>query len=327
MIMYNLFLKYFITFLLIFLTWSSLFFFDILIIWFILEISNLLFICILNLSSKDKKMIFFYFIVQIIPSFLMIYSIILNNIFFLTNYPYFIMLLSLMIKLSIPPFHFWLPIMSKYLSWNNLLLMLTLQKIIPFYTLSLFKINPLLISTALILCAIIPPYMMLNINNFKILMSYSSINQSGWMLLLIYLKNIIWFKYFLFYSFITLTLFIFFYLFKNNFNFTYKLNNLNLMIAIFFMFNLAGLPPFSFFYMKWYLIFSIIYNSNHIFIMIIMMMSSLFMLYIYTNMMMINFYMFNFKSKLYLSPPLTLTMKYNLLFINSLIFSMIILII
>lgn len=258
----------------------------------------------------------------------MIYSIILNNIFFLTNYPHFIILLRLIIKLRIPPFHFWLPIISKYLSWNNLLLILTLQKIIPFYTLSLFKINPLLISTALILCAVIPPYIILNINNFKILISYSSINQSGWILLLIYLKNIIWFKYFLFYSFINLTLFTFFYLFKNNFNFTYNLNNFNLsLITIFFIFNLAGLPPFSFFYIKWYLIFSIIFNSNHIFIIIIIIIRSLFILYIYTNIIIINFYIFNFKSKLYLSPPLTLTIKYNLLFINRLIFSLIILII
>nr|YP_010015002.1 NADH dehydrogenase subunit 2 [Crematogaster teranishii]QOI14037.1 NADH dehydrogenase subunit 2 [Crematogaster teranishii] len=327
MMLYNLFMKYFIYSLLIFLTISSLFFYDILIIWLLLEITNFLFICLLIISTKDKKMIFFYFIIQIIPSFLMIYSIIMNNIFFTNNYFYFIMLMSLMIKLSLPPFHLWLPIISKYLNWNNLFLMLTLQKISPFYMLSLFKLNSFISSMILILCAIIPPYMMFNLNNFKILMAYSSINQSGWMMLLIYLKNIVWFKYFLFYSFINMSLFILFHMLKNNFTFINNMSNFKInLFSIIFILNLAGMPPFSFFYMKWYMTFLIIFNSHHIFILMMLMISSLFMLYIYTNMIMITFYIFKLQSKLYMKSFMPLTNKLNIIFTMSLTFSVYILI-
>nr|AWN56155.1 NADH dehydrogenase subunit 2 [Cardiocondyla obscurior] len=276
---------------------------DLLMIWFFMEINNFLFIFILCFSIKNKKMIFFYFFIQTIISFLIIYSLILNNLFMYSNIYNFFIIMALLMKLSIPPFHLWLPVISKYMNWFSLFLLLTLIKIIPFYMISLIKLNLFMIYFIIIMCSFLPPYLMLNLTNFKMLLSYSSINQTGWMMFLIFFKIFIWLKYFIFYSFITLSLFNLIYYFKmffhNNFlTYNYYQMYLNFLPLI-FMFNMAGLPPFSFFIMKWYSIFLFSYSSNYLIILIMLMISSLIMLYIYTNMMISSIFFFQFKSKLY----------------------------
>nr|YP_010264245.1 NADH dehydrogenase subunit 2 [Carebara diversa]UIO59231.1 NADH dehydrogenase subunit 2 [Carebara diversa] len=294
---YNLFSKYFIALNLIIFTYLSLVLYDLMILWFFLEITNFLFICLLNYSMKNKKMIFFYFIIQMLSSFIIIFIISLNTLFLMNNYLHLILISGLLIKLSVPPFHFWLPAISTYMPWNMFFILLTLQKILPFYLLSFLKLQKLMVFIILISCSIVPPYFMLNWNNLKTIMAYSSINQSGWMILLITLKNIIWFKYFTIYTLIMLALFTLFYYFKVFKHFSNFPLNLNILIFMFLL-NLASMPPFSFFYLKWYSIFLAIMNNFNSIILIIMMISSFFMLYIYTSMLTNSLFFYKFKSKL-----------------------------
>ena len=164
-----------------------------------------------------------------------------------------------MIKLNITPFHFWLPLISRFLPWNIFIILLTLQKIIPFYLIFLIKINNfLIIHLILILSSIIPPLSCINISNLKIIIAYSSINQSRWIILIIYTKILSWLIYFTFYSITLISLIFIFNFFKISKNFSIKFlnNKLNLnLILILILFNIAGLPPFSFFFIKWYSIF------------------------------------------------------------------------
>nr|YP_009945173.1 NADH dehydrogenase subunit 2 [Monomorium pharaonis]QOE17529.1 NADH dehydrogenase subunit 2 [Monomorium pharaonis] len=319
--MISLFFKFFIMMNLSMITSMTLFFNDLMIIWFFMEIMNFLFMYVLINSMKNKKMIFFYFLIQIIPSFSIIFTLILNNIIIFNNFLYIFLLMGLLMKLSIPPFHLWLPIMSKHMSWYSLFILLTIMKIPPFYMMSLIYINNLLIYFITILSSIIPPFMLLNLYNIKMILSYSSINQSGWMVILISLKNIIWLKYFLFYSLTLMNIFIimtYFKLFSN-----YSFNNMKIslnMLNLIFIFNLAGMPPFSFFYMKWYSMFTFILYSNYFIMFIMLMISSLFMLFIYTNMLIYTMFLFKFKSKMlnYNNPPLSMK-TYLILFMNSLL--------
>lgn len=236
---------------------------------------------------------------------------------------------ALLIKLSIPPFHLWLPIVAKYLNWNILFILLTLQKIIPFYIFSLLKSQILLIYIILILCSIIPPYIIYNLYNFKILLRYASINQTRWMIILTLIKSLIWLKYFLFYSFILFILTTLISLFKILPNFKYSLWNFiksHNLIIIFIILNIASIPPFSFFYIKWYRIFIFLQNSNLFFIFIIIILRSLIIIYIYVNIILTSIFFYQFKSKL---QNFRFTFKNNLNFwINtSLFISLIILII
>nr|ASY95844.1 NADH dehydrogenase subunit 2 [Atta opaciceps] len=274
---------------------------DLMIIWFFLEITNFLFIFLLNLFMNNKKIIFMYFLIQIISSFFMIFSISINNLILSNNYIYYILFTSLLIKLSIPPFHFWFPLISKFLPYNMLLTLTTIQKIIPFYIMSLIKLNNFfIIYFILILCSIIPPFLSLNITNFKMIIAYSSINQSSWMILMIYMKTLSWLMYFIFYSFSLMSLIFIislFKMFKNSM--TMMSNNINLnLLFLFILFNVSGMPPFSMFFMKWYSIFLFMKLNNLIMIMIIMMFSSLFMLFIYNNMLFHALFLFKFESKL-----------------------------
>lgn len=227
------------------------------------------------------------------------FSIIFNNLIFKNNFIILILITALLIKLSIPPLHLWLPLIAKFLPWKILLILLTLQKIIPFYIISLIKLFPHLLYIIIIICSILPPYIILNLTNFKLLISYSSINQSSWIILLIYIKNIIWFKYFIFYSFISLRLFSIILLSKisisiNYFKSHFKFN----LLFIIIIFNIAGLPPFSFFYIKWFSIFIFLKSSNILIIFILIILRSLIILYIYTNIIINSFFIYKIKSKL-----------------------------
>nr|YP_009262828.1 NADH dehydrogenase subunit 2 [Wasmannia auropunctata]ANI87499.1 NADH dehydrogenase subunit 2 [Wasmannia auropunctata] len=304
--MYIMYFQYFMLLNLISFTFLSLFIIDPFILWFFLEMTNFMFICNMSISMNNKKMIFFYFIIQILASFLIIYSMITNTLIMKNEFIKFSIIVSLMLKLSIPPFHFWSPLIAKFLPWNLLLIMLTIQKIIPFYMLSNFSIYPMMINIIIILSSIIPPFMMFNLINMKMIMTYSSIHQSSWMILLIYMKSIIWIKYFLFYSIITFSLFYTFNKLKMSMTQYYllpqfhKFKYINLLLIL----NLASLPPLSFFYMKWFSIYLFIFNSNLLIILIIMMFSSLIMLFIYTNLLINSLFMFKFSSKM---------IKFNLL--------------
>lgn len=284
---------------------------DLILIWFFVEISNLLFICIINIYIINKKSIFFYFFIQIIASFLIIFSFIINNIFIFNNFIKLMIILSLCLKLSLPPFHLWLPIISLYTPWNILFLILTIQKLAPFYLWSIIKINILLIYIIIIFCSIIPPFKILNLTNYKILLSYSSINQSSWIIILIYFKNIIWFKYFIYYSIIILNIFILYNLYKIFINFNYKNYYLNIFFLIYIL-NLAGMPPFTFFFIKWYRIFIFIFNSNFFFILILIIFRSFIILFIYINIIINSLFIFSYKSKLI---HLILNINFNKIFI------------
>jgi len=294
-----------------------------------MEINNFLFICLLNYYIQNKKINFFYFIIQIIASLIIIYSIIINNLILINNLFNFLIILSLILKLSLPPFHFWLPIISIYIPWNILFILLTLQKIIPFYIISLIKINIIFIYFNIILCSILPPFIILNLTNFKILISYSSINQARWIILLITLKNIIWIKYFIFYIIILLRLCMTIHNFKALYNINYiNFNQIKFnFIFIIFIFNLAGIPPYSFFYIKWFTIYLSIYNSNLFIILIIIIFRSLFILYIYINIIINSIFFYKFNSKLIKFNYINLIIKYSKIILFNLFISLILIII
>lgn len=203
-----------------------------------------------------------------------------------------------------------------------------MQKIIPFYIISLIKLPSYLLYIIIIICSILPPYIILNITNFKLLISYSSINQSSWIILLIYIKNIIWFKYFIFYSIISLRLFSIIYFSKisisiNYFKSHFKFN----LLFITLIFNMAGLPPFSFFYIKWFSIFIFIKSSNILIIFILIIIRSLIILYIYINIIINSFFIIKIKSKLINLNFSTFNNYTTLTYLATIFFSSIILII
>lgn len=191
-----------------------------------------------------------------------------------------------------------MPLISISIPWYPLFFILSIQKITPFYFLSLININSILLYIILLLSAFIPPFIIIKLNNLKILLSYSSINQSRWIIILIYIKNIIWFNYFIIYSIILLCLFIIIYINKIyksiNYFFLPQFNIFNIIYIL----NLARIPPFSFFIIKWYRIFIIIINTNLYIIVILIIIRSLIILYLYTLILIKSIFFYSFISKI-----------------------------
>lgn len=93
----------------------SLTFNNMFIIWFLIEINNFIFLCLIRLYLKNKKIIFFYFFTQATAS--MLIGLLCNSITLFYNSaffssPSFIIFLNLILKLGIPSLHFWLPVFS-----------------------------------------------------------------------------------------------------------------------------------------------------------------------------------------------------------------------
>lgn len=202
-----------------------------------------------------------------------------------------------MLKLNIPPFHFWIIIIINYLNWFLIILILSIQKIIPFYILYFNIFNSTFFILIILLSMIIPPIISININNFKKIFLYSSINQTRWFLILIFLKNTIWFIYFLSYNFISLITIKFINQYKLTF-FSNLNNSLNLSILnLFLFFNLARLPPLIFLFFKWYNIFIFIYSINLNLLFFILIFNSLIITFIYINIINISIYKIFYQSK------------------------------
>lgn len=287
------------------LSFISLFLNDLFLLWFILEVINFLFIILINFSLHNKKIIFFYFIVQLISSLFLIFSITLSFLPHLYALSSNIIFLSLLLKLGVPPFHLWIPTLSIHLSWLVFFILLTIQKLTPFYIINLIsRPHIILMILILIITSIIPPFIMIKTTNFKILLTYSSINQSGWLMLMTFIKSILWLIYFIFYRLILRIIIFMIYKFKISLIFNYKRKFISEnFIHIIYILNLAGLPPFSLFFIKWYRIFFIIWQSKIFFILIVIIFRSLIILYIYTNIILNSLFIYKTINKFLIFNP------------------------
>lgn len=137
------------------------------------------------------------------------------------------------------------------------------------------------------------------------------------MLILILLKNIIWLIYFITYTIILLIINIIFQFLKISYNFYINIQSSNLqLIYIFLFFNIARLPPTSFFFIKWFRIYLFIFNSNFFIIFIIILINSFILIYIYINIITLLLFFYSTKSKLICMTNLSFKKIYLLLFIR-----------
>lgn len=237
-------------------------------------------------------MIFLYFLIQILASFIFIYSMIINPIIIKIHLN-ILLTSSLIIKLGVPPFHLWIIIIIKSINWMLLFIILTLQKLIPLNVLCISLLNPIIFLIIIIIRIIVPSVIIFNTINIKSLIGYSSINQTGWITILIFIKHPIWIIYIFIYIIIIIT--ISFILSRSKISTIFYqtvFKNFNLILTI-LMINIAGLPPLTFFIFKWTSAFLIITQSNLIFIIICIMINSLIITFIYIKI--ISWFLFNDK--------------------------------
>nr|YP_010850322.1 NADH dehydrogenase subunit 2 [Byasa polyeuctes]WGH12450.1 NADH dehydrogenase subunit 2 [Byasa polyeuctes] len=260
--------------------------------WIGLEINLLSFIPLIsnskNLLSSEAALK--YFLTQSIASINFLFSIIFKLILmknFEMNLIFSILInSSMLMKMGSTPFHFWFPNIIEGLSWFNCFILMSWQKISPMILLSYYINNNfiLLISS---LNMIISTLGGLNQTSLRKILTFSSINNLGWMLMSLMISNNLWMFYFFLYTFfISIVCFTFnmFNIFFINQLFIVNMNNF-IKFSMFINFlSLSGLPPFLGFFPKW-IIINFLINNNLLLICFIFILMSLIMMFIYIRIM------------------------------------------
>ena len=266
-----------------------------------------------------------YFIIQALASVILLLSIIIINTIPISII-YIILISALLVKIGAAPFHQWVPNVISAISWSNVLIILTWQKIAPIFILikSIISSHNFFLLISASLSALVGGIGGINQTQARTLIAFSSIGHIGWITAAIIIDIKLTIIYFIIY---VLTLFPLTYIF-NLLSFKFLNSALNLInippstatLTFLLFFSLGGIPPFLGFLPKLLLI-KIIISYNLFIPLIFLIIGSLINLYYYFTFSVI--YTFNpnfnatqssslittpyvafFSSPLFLLPPL-----------------------
>nr|YP_009537831.1 NADH dehydrogenase subunit 2 [Limenitis weidemeyerii]YP_009538117.1 NADH dehydrogenase subunit 2 [Limenitis lorquini]AYN60548.1 NADH dehydrogenase subunit 2 [Limenitis weidemeyerii]AYN60899.1 NADH dehydrogenase subunit 2 [Limenitis lorquini] len=271
--------------------------------WIGLEINLLSFIPLINSPNNllNSEASLKYFLTQSIASINFLFSILLSlflmkNLF--NNFFSIIINSSLLMKMGSVPFHFWFPNIMEGLSWFNCFILMTWQKITPMILLS-YYFNLNFLYFIMMFNVLIGAIGSFNQSSLRKLMSFSSINNLGWMIYSMIISENLWMIYFIFYSIFTFIMCFMFYIINIFFINQLFFFNMNFLIKISIMISflsLGGLPPFMGFFPKW-LVINYLLNNNFFIISFIFVMSSLILLFVYIRIIYSSLLFFSFKLK------------------------------
>nr|UQJ75144.1 NADH dehydrogenase subunit 2 [Eucryptotermes sp. n. nr. breviceps] len=258
--------------------------------WMGLEINLMSFIPLMssqeNIFTNEASLK--YFIVQALASsslmFLVMMKMLVDQISLVGGNVYeFMIIFPLLLKMGAAPLHWWFPSVMEGLSWMNCLLVMTIQKIAPMMLTSYLQGVNFTTMTIILASVIVGAIGGLNQVSLRKILTYSSINHTGWMLMAMLGGGGLWTMYFMIYSLLTSTMvFItksFNISFINQVMMTSKKYSIKLILFTSLL-SLGGLPPFIGFLPKWAVIQTMVTN-NLSFVMTVMVIMSLLTLYYY----------------------------------------------
>nr|QCW57979.1 NADH dehydrogenase subunit 2 [Plethodon shenandoah] len=235
--------------------------------WMGLELNTLAIIPLLSKTHHPRatEATTKYFLTQSVASTLLLFATMLNASYtgewtiinMQTPIPTIMLMIALMIKLAVAPFHLWLTDMIQGLNLMECLIVLTWQKLAPMALLiqTSPEMNPTLITSLGVLSMLIGGWGGLNQPHLRKIMAFSSIAHLGWMIIVMpYLPSLTMLNL-LVYLLLTTSIFLMMMtLLMNNMNKMASswMKNLPLfsMMTIMLM-SLGGLPPMSGFIPKW----------------------------------------------------------------------------
>ena len=251
-------------------------------IWILLELNIIRFLPII--SSKEHIEIensIKYFLIQRWASVIFLISFFFFNLF-INNINY-IIIFRIFLKLGVAPFHIWFISILKTRSLFILIILSTIQKIIPLVILSNISIRFDLIYMIILINTIFLLIILSRIINLNKILAVSSINNIIWILFRIIFSLKLIFIFIIIYLFLLIGVFILYNLY--NLNIFLQINRINyfdkLIITIIFI-SLGGIPPLLGFLIK-YIILKFIIIYEKIFFLLIIIFSSLLVLYIYLS--------------------------------------------
>nr|YP_010026400.1 NADH dehydrogenase subunit 2 [Cacopsylla citrisuga]QOQ84946.1 NADH dehydrogenase subunit 2 [Cacopsylla citrisuga] len=284
-------------------------------IWIGMEMNLLTFIFMIletkTFNSTESSMK--YFLIQSAGSLMFLIAISVQTTFF--NEPFFINAMTppmaLMLKSGIAPLHLWTPDISMKLSSPNLFLFITLQKIIPM--LMLFSSWTHWMKWIIPLNIIIGSLGGISQSSINKMIIFSSINNSGWMMLSLTESLFVFYIFFLFYFMMNFLLMNF--IMENKIKWIAQIKPQNFFKKLSFvslMMSLSGLPPFMGFIPKWIVLKKIVTLLPMISLISILM--SIFTLFFYMKLA-INMMLYSSVSKKW---KIHFSSKWNLIILTML---------
>nr|AQP29971.1 NADH dehydrogenase subunit 2 [Ateuchotermes sp. C TB-2017] len=276
--------------------------------WMGLEINLMSFIPLMsnvkNMYNTEASLK--YFIVQVLASATLLFMVVMKtlteDLFSLESNSYTPMIICtpLLLKSGAAPLHWWFPGVMEGLSWENCALLMTIQKAAPLMLMSyLIEMNMFTLSI-IMLSTIVGAIGGLNQTSMRKILTYSSINHTGWMLIALATSETMWLVYFMTYVMLALAVVSAIKLsgvsFINQTMLTNKENTLIKFMMFTSLLSLAGLPPFLGFMPKWIVIQGMIMN-NMTPLAVIMVVTSLVTLYYYLKISYSSFMILNTEPK------------------------------
>nr|YP_009755012.1 NADH dehydrogenase subunit 2 [Lepidozona coreanica]QIP53378.1 NADH dehydrogenase subunit 2 [Lepidozona coreanica] len=268
-------------------------------VWLGLEINLMGFIPIMVQSSKSEEVEsgIKYFLTQAIASALLLVASLMMfwkfgswgvsslGIFMNSS----LVLSSLLLKLGMSPFHFWVPGVVSGLSWFCNILLLTWQKVAPMLVICFFfSLSKELLFVLILLSSFFGGVGGVNQTSIRALLSYSSILHGGWMLSSMVISLEVACIYLLLYS--TILIFILGEFLnqesKTNkqFNNIFLWNTFSRMAICFMILSMGGMPPMIGFFMKW-MVLSILISVKMVLVSAVLIVGSVIGLYYYLILM------------------------------------------
>lgn len=257
-------------------------------IWYSIELNTSAIIPILAITNKkDKGVAIKYQIINSFAALIFIFSRLNLELFPINEINFQVLSLliisSIIIKLGIFPFIFWFISVIKNINWYAIFIITTIQKIIPIVILIWIEKNLNNSILLILICfnATIAAIGTLTSNSIKIIIAFSSIRYSRWLILIIVNNPVIWRVSIFIYSiniiFTTKIINLKKILFLNK---PSKEKNINLAIIII---NLGGLPPIAGFAIKIIILKHILSTCSFIIVLarIILILSTLIILFTY----------------------------------------------
>jgi len=170
------------------------------ILWVRLEINIISFIPIIIIKSKlSVNVRIKYFIIQRFSSRIFILNslLTLNSLMFFSNE---IVVLAILTKLGIFPIYYWFPAVCEGLSWNNIFLLITLQKIIPIYI--CLNTDRKMIIFRVIFRGSIRIFLLFNSTCLRKILAFSSMHNLSWIIIRRIINNNYWVLFIIIYSII-----------------------------------------------------------------------------------------------------------------------------
>lgn len=276
--------------------------------WIGLEINLISFIPLMsnvkNIYNTEASLK--YFIIQVLASATLLFLVTIKTLtedlfsFERNLYTSIIICTPLLLKSGAAPLHWWFPGVIEGLRWENCALLITVQKAAPLMLISyLIEINAFTLRIILI-STIVGSIGGLNQTSMRKILTYSSINHTGWILIALTTRENLWLVYFTIYSTLALTVVSAIKLsgvsFINQTIITNKEATLVKFIIFTSLLSLGGLPPFLGFLPKWIVIQAIITN-NITPLATVVVVTSLITLYYYLKISYSSFIILNTEPK------------------------------